>query len=257
MTVRFVSVMVLKSLKSHCVCRCGYCAQSRCAFPAVQIIAIVVQVSIVQRAVLRERRGHGVARPGVAARAQRLQAAARRGRGRLASARARVGQVRLPRRCVSRPVRAHARLCPQVLCDRVLRSSECRHLELLPTICEMHLSCKCRCELNWKTIDSKDSECQGMCCNKKSRCFNASRVDLIALLAACLHGIPPWSHDDFCSSFTGQEYRMYNTYDVHHYASFALLMLWPNLQLSIQYDIGKSCCSQSYSRASYRVFLLG
>ena len=31
---------------------------------------------------------------------------------------------------------------------------------------------------------------------------------------------------------------MYNTYDVHHYASFALLMLWPNLQLSIQYDIG-------------------
>ncbi|ESN98572.1 hypothetical protein HELRODRAFT_177051 [Helobdella robusta] len=32
------------------------------------------------------------------------------------------------------------------------------------------------------------------------------------------------------------EYRMYNTYDVHHYASFALLMLWPNLQLSLQHD---------------------
>ena len=38
---------------------------------------------------------------------------------------------------------------------------------------------------------------------------------------------------------TGHEYRMYNTYDVHFYASFALLMLWPQLQLSIQYDIGK------------------
>lgn len=31
---------------------------------------------------------------------------------------------------------------------------------------------------------------------------------------------------------------MYNTYDVHFYASFALAMLWPKLQLSLQYDIG-------------------
>ncbi|KAG7252381.1 hypothetical protein CRUP_006422, partial [Coryphaenoides rupestris] len=34
------------------------------------------------------------------------------------------------------------------------------------------------------------------------------------------------------------EYRMYNTYDVHFYASFALIMLWPKLALSLQYDIG-------------------
>lgn len=34
----------------------------------------------------------------------------------------------------------------------------------------------------------------------------------------------------------GHEYRMYNTYDVHFYASFALLMLYPKLQLSLQYD---------------------
>ncbi|XP_050400246.1 non-lysosomal glucosylceramidase isoform X1 [Patella vulgata] len=34
----------------------------------------------------------------------------------------------------------------------------------------------------------------------------------------------------------GMEYRMYNTYDVHHYASFSLIMLWPKLQLSLQYD---------------------
>lgn len=32
---------------------------------------------------------------------------------------------------------------------------------------------------------------------------------------------------------------MYNTYDVHYYASFALIMLWPQLALSLQYDIGK------------------
>ena len=32
---------------------------------------------------------------------------------------------------------------------------------------------------------------------------------------------------------------MYNTYDVHFYASFALVMLWPMLQLSLQYDIGE------------------
>lgn len=39
--------------------------------------------------------------------------------------------------------------------------------------------------------------------------------------------------------FAGHEYRMYNTYDVHHYASFSLIMLWPKLQISLQYDIGR------------------
>lgn len=29
----------------------------------------------------------------------------------------------------------------------------------------------------------------------------------------------------------GHEYRMYNTYDVHFYASHALAHLWPNLQV--------------------------
>ena len=32
------------------------------------------------------------------------------------------------------------------------------------------------------------------------------------------------------------EYRMYNTYDVHFSASFALVMLWPELELSLQRD---------------------
>lgn len=35
----------------------------------------------------------------------------------------------------------------------------------------------------------------------------------------------------------GHEYRMYNTYDVHFYASYALAMNWPHLQLSLQYDM--------------------
>lgn len=30
---------------------------------------------------------------------------------------------------------------------------------------------------------------------------------------------------------------MYNTYDVHFYASFALAMLWPMLELSLQQDV--------------------
>ncbi|KAL5559867.1 hypothetical protein UlMin_036078 [Ulmus minor] len=36
--------------------------------------------------------------------------------------------------------------------------------------------------------------------------------------------------------FEGIEYLMYNTYDVHFYSSFALLMLFPKLELSIQRD---------------------
>jgi len=36
------------------------------------------------------------------------------------------------------------------------------------------------------------------------------------------------------------EYLMYNTYDVHFTASFALARLWPQLELSLQRDIAKS-----------------
>ncbi|XP_062828747.1 non-lysosomal glucosylceramidase [Anolis carolinensis] len=42
----------------------------------------------------------------------------------------------------------------------------------------------------------------------------------------------------------GQEYRMYNTYDVHFYASFALAMLWPKLELSLQYDMAVAVLSE-------------
>ena len=38
----------------------------------------------------------------------------------------------------------------------------------------------------------------------------------------------------------GHEYLMYNTYDVHFYASFALLMLFPMLELSLQLDFART-----------------
>ena len=38
----------------------------------------------------------------------------------------------------------------------------------------------------------------------------------------------------------GHEYLMYNTYDVHFYSSFALLMLFPQLELSMQRDFGRA-----------------
>lgn len=49
----------------------------------------------------------------------------------------------------------------------------------------------------------------------------------------------------------GQEYRMYNTYDVHFYASFALIMLWPKLQLSLQYDYGDAVLGEDNQTIKY------
>ncbi|KAB7499797.1 Non-lysosomal glucosylceramidase [Armadillidium nasatum] len=47
------------------------------------------------------------------------------------------------------------------------------------------------------------------------------------------------------------EYRMYNTYDVHFYASWALILLWPNLQKSIQYDMADFTASADLSNRTY------
>ncbi|KAF6033902.1 GBA2 [Bugula neritina] len=49
----------------------------------------------------------------------------------------------------------------------------------------------------------------------------------------------------------GHEYRMYNTYDVHFYASFALIMNWPKLQLSLQYDMAHAINSVDPKVISY------
>ncbi|XP_049651737.1 non-lysosomal glucosylceramidase-like [Accipiter gentilis] len=49
----------------------------------------------------------------------------------------------------------------------------------------------------------------------------------------------------------GQEYRMYNTYDVHFYASFALVTLWPKLQISLQYDIAVTVVNEDVQPRQY------
>ncbi|XP_055973059.1 non-lysosomal glucosylceramidase [Sorex fumeus] len=49
----------------------------------------------------------------------------------------------------------------------------------------------------------------------------------------------------------GQEYRMYNTYDVHFYASFALVMLWPKLELSLQYDMALAALGEDLTKRRY------
>uniref|UniRef100_A0A670YYY8 Non-lysosomal glucosylceramidase n=1 Tax=Pseudonaja textilis TaxID=8673 RepID=A0A670YYY8_PSETE len=49
----------------------------------------------------------------------------------------------------------------------------------------------------------------------------------------------------------GQEYRMYNTYDVHFYASFALAMLWPKLELSLQYDMAAAVLNEDAHPRQY------
>ena len=49
----------------------------------------------------------------------------------------------------------------------------------------------------------------------------------------------------------GIEYIMWNTYDVHFYASFALLSLFPKLELSVQRDFAAGTLSQDSRRLKY------
>eukprot|EP01117_Protostelium_nocturnum_P019878 TRINITY_DN871_c0_g3_i1.p1 TRINITY_DN871_c0_g3~~TRINITY_DN871_c0_g3_i1.p1 ORF type:complete len:499 (-),score=124.57 TRINITY_DN871_c0_g3_i1:24-1520(-) len=46
----------------------------------------------------------------------------------------------------------------------------------------------------------------------------------------------------------GLEYLMYNTYDVHFYASFALIMNWPKLELALQRDFAEATTSSTEER---------
>ncbi|BFI11966.1 non-lysosomal glucosylceramidase [Marchantia polymorpha subsp. ruderalis] len=49
----------------------------------------------------------------------------------------------------------------------------------------------------------------------------------------------------------GVEYVMWNTYDVHFYASFALLSLFPKLELAIQRDFAAACLSHSEEKVKF------
>nr|CAH8854016.1 unnamed protein product [Trichobilharzia regenti] len=50
----------------------------------------------------------------------------------------------------------------------------------------------------------------------------------------------------------GHEYRMYNTYDVHYDASWALIKLWPKLQLAVNYD----CADLAIAEDSTAVYFI-
>jgi hypothetical protein len=49
----------------------------------------------------------------------------------------------------------------------------------------------------------------------------------------------------------GIEYIMWNTYDVHFYASFALLSLFPKLELAIQRDVAAATLSQNPEKVKF------
>lgn len=58
----------------------------------------------------------------------------------------------------------------------------------------------------------------------------------------CIEDDPMPENDDWghFAYLEGHEYTMYNTYDVHFYASFCLCMLFPELELSLQRDFANS-----------------
>lgn len=63
------------------------------------------------------------------------------------------------------------------------------------------------------------------------------------------HGSAASKEDDDLGHFAyleGHEYRMLNTVDVHFYASFALAMLWPRLELALQRDMAVATLAENH-----------
>ncbi|XP_063225117.1 non-lysosomal glucosylceramidase isoform X3 [Bacillus rossius redtenbacheri] len=71
------------------------------------------------------------------------------------------------------------------------------------------------------------------------------------LLAEGLGPTDPRSEYGRFMYLEGHEYRMINTYDVHFYASFALAMLWPQLQLCLQRDFCDAVPREIATRRSH------
>ncbi len=75
---------------------------------------------------------------------------------------------------------------------------------------------------------------------------------------ACFWGYPAGEKPDpkkmgHYSYLEGHEYRMVNTYDVHYNSSIALIMLFPQIELSLQRDFAKTVplqCNKRYRTAS-------
>uniref|UniRef100_A0A1I8H9T9 DUF608 domain-containing protein n=1 Tax=Macrostomum lignano TaxID=282301 RepID=A0A1I8H9T9_9PLAT len=51
----------------------------------------------------------------------------------------------------------------------------------------------------------------------------------------------------------GHEYRMFSTYDVHTYASWAFLENFPKLQIAIQYDFAKAAVDEDQTKVHWLV----
>ncbi|VDM21515.1 unnamed protein product [Hydatigera taeniaeformis] len=49
----------------------------------------------------------------------------------------------------------------------------------------------------------------------------------------------------------GHEYRMFNTYDVHFNASWALIQLWPKIELAVLYDLVDMTASEDSTRVAF------
>ncbi|KAL5112456.1 Non-lysosomal glucosylceramidase [Taenia crassiceps] len=49
----------------------------------------------------------------------------------------------------------------------------------------------------------------------------------------------------------GHEYRMFNTYDVHFNASWALIELWPKIELAVLYDLVDMTVSEDSTRVAF------
>ena len=64
---------------------------------------------------------------------------------------------------------------------------------------------------------------------------------------------PPAEDNGHFAYLESHEYLLYNTYDVHFYASFALIQLWPELELSLQRDFARAI----FMEHSEKVYLFG
>ena len=53
------------------------------------------------------------------------------------------------------------------------------------------------------------------------------------------------------SLLLGHEYRMFNTYDVHFNASWALIELWPKIELAVLYDLVDMTVSEDSTSVIY------
>ncbi|KAL5702706.1 glucosylceramidase [Ranunculus cassubicifolius] len=100
-------------------------------------------------------------------------------------------------------------------------------------------------------IDDDDEKMYKSLCDSESM----DREDNSECSLVHISNIPaPLSDDEDVGRFLyleGVEYIMWCTYDVHFYASFALLVLFPKIELSIQRDFAKAVLSEDLRKVKF------